>query len=84
MRELSKISKKGLTTIPAKIKNLLGVEEGDYLSWEVAGDKVVVSLIKNPYKFLKGRHEDPGLIYEKVEENADRLMMGELNAGNRA
>jgi AbrB family looped-hinge helix DNA binding protein len=84
MRELSKVSKKGLTTIPAKIKNALGVEEGDYLEWSVIGDKAVVRVVKNPYKFLKGRHDDPGLTYEAVEGEADNILGREAGAGNRA
>ena len=84
MRALSKISKKGLTTIPSKVKELLGAEEGDYLEWRTVGDKVVVGIVKNPYKFLKGRHDDPNLTYDTVENEADDILRREVSAGNRA
>ncbi|RLG84619.1 MAG: hypothetical protein DRO18_06950, partial [Thermoprotei archaeon] len=31
----SKVSKKGLTNIPAKVRKELGIEEGDVLIWEI-------------------------------------------------
>lgn len=83
MRELSKVGKKGLVTVPARIRRKLGAEEGDYLMWEVVGDRVIVSVVKNPYKFLKGRHDDPMLTYDNVEGEADSILEGEINAGNR-
>lgn len=83
MKELSKISKKGLTTIPSKIKEKLGAEEGDYLSWELVEGKVIVDLVKNPYKFLKGRHRDPNLTYDRVEGIADEIIKRDVDAGNR-
>jgi len=84
--ELSKISKKGLTSVPAKIRKAIGIEEGDFLVWELErSGEVIVKITKNPYKFLKGRYSNPDLTYEKVEEKADSLLMKELkNASNRA
>ena len=81
MAEISKISKKGLTTIPLRVKESLGAEEGDYLEWEVKEGYVIVRLAKNPYKLLKGRHRDPELTYEKVEGIAYELLEREVNAG---
>ena len=84
--ELSKVSKKGLTNIPVKIRRAVGIEEGDLLAWEIKNSGIItIKIIKNPYKFLKGRHSDPDLTYEEVEEEADSLLMKELSdASNRA
>ncbi len=64
----------------------MGIEEGDYLIWDIDPNKkiVVVRVLKNPYKYLKGKYNDPRLTYEEVEEKADRLLMGEARADNRA
>ena len=82
--EVSRVSKKGLTSIPAKVRRMLGIEEGDVLVWEVDRERsvAIVRVIKNPVKYLKGRYNDPNLAYERVEELADRLVVRELHAGN--
>jgi len=81
---VSKVSKKGLTNIPAKVRKELGIEEGDVLIWEI--DKqhniAIVKVIKNSIKYLKGKYNDPNLTYEAVEELADKLLMRELHASN--
>ncbi len=84
--EVSRVSKKGLTTVPVRIRKVLGVEEGDVLIWEVDEKRnaAIVKVIKNPIKFLKGRYDDPSLTYERVEELADRLIVREIRASNRA
>ena len=79
----SKISKKGLTTIPLEVKKALKAEDGDYLEWEVKEGYAIVRVAKNPYKLLRGRHRDPKLTFEKVEGIADKLIEAEVNAGNR-
>jgi len=83
---VSKVSKKGLTNVPVRVRRALGVEEGDMLLWEVdEGLKVVrVKVLKNPIRALVGKYRDVGLTYENVEEKADRLLAGELNASDRA
>ena len=80
------MSKKGLTNVPVRVRRALGVEEGDMLLWEVdEGLKVVrVKVLKNPIRALVGKYRDVGLTYENVEEKADRLLAGELNASDRA
>ncbi len=82
MRELSKISKKGLTTLPSRIKDALGAEEGDYLEWRVVGNEVVVRVVKNPYKFLRGRYNDPKLTYDAVEGKADQILRRDVDASS--
>jgi len=83
--ELSKVSKKYLTNIPVKVRRALEIEEGDFLAWDIdeKARKVIVRVIKNPYKILKGKYRDPNLVYEMVEERADDLLLGEVkNASN--
>lgn len=50
---------------------------------EIREGRVVVSLVKNLYRFLKGRHADPDFTYDKVEDIADEILK-ELDACNRA
>lgn len=44
--ETGKLSAKGVVAIPVKVRNLLGVEEGDKLEFEQVGDEVIVRGIK--------------------------------------
>ncbi|MEF3310838.1 AbrB/MazE/SpoVT family DNA-binding domain-containing protein [Paenibacillus sp. GYB004] len=44
--ETGKLSAKGVVAIPIKVRNLLGVEEGDKLEFEQIGDEVIVRGIK--------------------------------------
>ncbi len=73
-----------MTSIPAKVRKALGIEEGDELVWEVVEERgvAIVKVVKNPLKQLEGKYSDPNLTYEKVEELADRLVVGELRADN--
>ena len=84
--EVSRVSKKGLTNIPAKIRKALDIEEGDLFEWRIdkKQNMIVIKVIKNPAKYLKGKYDDINLVYDKVEELADRLVMRELHATNRA
>jgi len=75
--EHSKVSKKYLTIVPAGIRKVLGLEVGDILVWRVENDKVIIEVIKNPAKALRGKYEDPLLTYDVVEEKADELIMRE-------
>ncbi len=81
---VSRVSAKGLTSIPAKVKRALNIEEGDILVWEVDTRRgvAIVKVIKNPVKHLKGKYNDPDLTYDKVEGIADSIVMGELHADN--
>mgnify|MGYP000436248084 CR=1 FL=1 len=81
----SRVSKKGLTSIPAAVRRSLRIEEGDILIWEVReGGEVVVRVEKDPYRVLRGKYRDEGLTYDKVEEIADLLLEGEVSACDRA
>ncbi|MCC6003085.1 MAG: AbrB/MazE/SpoVT family DNA-binding domain-containing protein [Thermofilum sp.] len=76
--ELSKVSKKYLTSVPAGIRKALGLEVGDILAWKVENNKVIIEVIKNPAKALRGKYDDSSLTYESVEEKADELIMQEI------
>lgn len=85
---VSTVSKKGLTTIPRRIRSLLGIEEGDKIKWKVLKDRdkmlIQVEPTKDPYEYLKGKRKDPELTYEKVEFLADSLLLKEIKKhGNR-
>jgi len=75
--EHSKVSKKYLTIVPAGIRKVLGLEVGDILVWRVENGKVIIEVIKNPAKALRGKYEDPLLTYDVVEEKADEVIMRE-------
>jgi AbrB family looped-hinge helix DNA binding protein len=75
--EHSKVSKKYLTIVPAGIRKVLGLEVGDILVWRVENGKVIIEVIKNPAKALRGKYEDPLLTYDVVEEKADGVIMRE-------
>lgn len=83
---LSRVSKKWLTTVPADVRRALGVEEGDVIVWDIDEHNKTVSIrvLKNPIKTLKGKYSDPNLIYEAVEEKADRIIAEMTYANNRA
>ncbi len=79
MRACSRVSRKGLTTIPAWVRRELGIEKGDFLIWEVDRERgsISVRVVKNPLKHLKGKYNDPQLSYEAVEEVADSLLVSQ-------
>ncbi len=76
----SKVSKKGLTNIPAEVRRIVGIGEGDILIWKV--DKkhkiIIVEVVKEPIKYLKGKYNDPKISYKNVEELADKIVLREL------
>ena len=76
--EFSRVSRKFLVSIPAKVRKALGLEVGDILMWDVEGDKVIVRVMKKSVKALRGKYNDPSLTYDSVEEKADELLMKEV------
>jgi AbrB family looped-hinge helix DNA binding protein len=81
--ETSRVSRKGLTTVPARVRRALSIEEGDTLLWEVDEERgwAVVRVAKNPLRILRGKYDDPNLAYEHVEEDADRVIAGLAGVG---
>ena len=81
---LSKVSRRWLTSIPAAVRQALGIEEGDHLLWEIDEERrvAIVKVLKNPLRQLRGKYDDPRLTYENVEELADKIASGEADAGD--
>ena len=50
--EISKISAKGQTTIPSKIRKLSGLMEGDTIIYEVRDDGLLLKKLKEPNQGL--------------------------------
>ena len=51
----TKITSKGQTTIPNEVRNVLGVNPGDNVEWNIVKGMVVIDVkkkIKDPVKFL--------------------------------
>lgn len=67
---LSKVGKKGLVTLPSKVREFLSIDEGDYLLWKIdeASNTVSVEAVKDPLKALRGKYSDSKLAYGEVEE----------------
>ncbi len=56
----TKVLQKGKITIPAKIRESLGISEGDYLKMEIVGNKLVLfspKTMPNPTELLDGLAE---------------------------
>lgn len=81
----STVSRKGLTTVPSKIRKVLGIKTGDRLDWRVvrkdARTLIEVEAKRNPYEILKGRRKDPNASFDRVENLADALIAKEAKAG---
>ena len=45
---------------------------------------IILRVIKGPLKYLEGKYDDSEIVYEVVEETADSLIQGEVNASNWA
>jgi len=57
----TKVLQKGKITIPAKIRERLGISEGDYLKLEIVGNKLVLfspKTVPNPTELLSGLAEE--------------------------
>lgn len=74
----SKVSGKGLTTIPKEIRDALGIEVGMDLIWDVTGDKITVKVLKDVPKYLKGKFDKLNISYDEWEEKADELIKKEI------
>ncbi|MFQ6135726.1 MAG: AbrB/MazE/SpoVT family DNA-binding domain-containing protein [Candidatus Hydrothermarchaeales archaeon] len=81
----STVSRKGLTTVPSRIREVLGIKSGDRLEWRIVkkDDKTLIEVEaeKNPYEFLKGRRKDSNGTFDRVENIADALIAKEVRAG---
>lgn len=83
----STVSKKGLTTIPSKIRQLMKIKTGDKLEWQVLREEeglLQIRVLQDPYTFLRGKRKDPNTTYEKVEHLADSLIEKEARRDKSA
>ena len=82
----SRVSRKWLASIPAEVRKALGIEDGDTLIWVVGKERgqAIVRVAKNPLRRLEGKYNDPRIVYDSVEEQADEVAAREAHAGNRA
>jgi len=60
MGEQTKVLQKGKITIPADIRQKLGINEGDYIKLQIIGNKLVLfppNTVPNPTELLSGLAE---------------------------
>jgi len=60
MGEQTKVLQKGKITIPADIRQKLGINEGDYVKLEIIGNKLMLfppNTVPNPTELLSGLAE---------------------------
>ena len=60
MGEQTKVLQKGKITIPADIRQKLGINEGDYIKLEIIGNKLMLfpsNTVPNPTELLSGLAE---------------------------
>jgi AbrB family looped-hinge helix DNA binding protein len=81
MGEQVKVLQKGKITIPAGIRQKLGIAEGDYVILQIIDNKVVIlppNTVPNPTELLSGLAE--GIeIKEPVEQELIKASAAELN-----
>ncbi|MCX6644406.1 MAG: AbrB/MazE/SpoVT family DNA-binding domain-containing protein [Candidatus Bathyarchaeota archaeon] len=81
MGEQVKVLQKGKITIPADIRQKLGIDEGDYVILQIIDNKVVIlppNTVPNPTELLSGLAE--GIeIKEPVEQELIKASAAELN-----
>jgi len=51
------------------------LKKGDKLNWiEYETDRAIITVIRDPFEFLKWRYSNLNLKYEELEHNADNLL----------
>ncbi|MGD0071851.1 MAG: AbrB/MazE/SpoVT family DNA-binding domain-containing protein [Candidatus Bathyarchaeia archaeon] len=81
MGEQVKVLQKGKITIPADIRQKLGIAEGDYVILQIIDNKVVIlspNTVPNPTELLSGLAERIE-IKETVEQELIKASAAELN-----
>ncbi len=83
MNLTSSVSDKGLTTIPKKIREKLNIKKGDKIQWILTeSDRSELFIIRNPLKFLTGRHSQEEITYDNLEHAADKLVLDEVKTNS--
>jgi AbrB family looped-hinge helix DNA binding protein len=70
MGECVKVLQKGKITIPAEIRQKLGIGEGDYVELQIVGNKLVLlppNTVTNPTELMSGLAEGI-IVKEPVEQ----------------
>ena len=71
--ELAKITARGQTTIPKKIREAAGLREGDVIAFEINGDRLVVrKVVPGGDEYLHGLTEAMGEWLSPEDEEAWR------------
>ena len=71
MGEQTKVLQKGKITIPADIRQRLGISEGDYVKLEIIGNKLMLfpsNTVPNPTELLSGLAEGVQVIEPVKQE----------------
>lgn len=79
MHEQAKITSKGQITVPKKVRVRLGARDGDILSFDEEGDKMVVSRVRSESPFEKYRgilKRGKGLSREEVVRQVREMRDG--------
>ena len=69
----SRLTRRGRTTIPRSVREVLGLREGDMLVYRLAGDRAV--LCRSP----GGHSEAPFVCFEEWGGDADRVAYAGLS-----
>ena len=80
MHEEAKITSKGQITVPKRIRARLGVKDGDILSFDEEGDKMVVSRGRGESPFAKYRgilKRGRGMSREEIIRSVREMRDGE-------
>jgi len=65
---ISKVTRNYQITIPYEIREMLNIKEGEYVEFEVAGDKVIIKPIKKKWTTAKLGKK---ISIEEIEEIAN-------------
>ncbi len=68
----SKLTSKSQTTIPQSVRKALKLSEGDVLTYEISGGKVIIG------KAERGERDDPFATFTEWDSDADRRAYGKL------
>ncbi|MCJ7631636.1 AbrB/MazE/SpoVT family DNA-binding domain-containing protein [Candidatus Bathyarchaeota archaeon] len=81
MGEQARVLQKGKITIPADIRQKLGINEGDYIKLQIIGNKLMIvppNTVSNPTELLSGLAEGVQ-ITEPVKEELKKATAARMN-----
>jgi len=81
MGEQTKVLQKGKITIPADIRQKLGINEGDYVKLEIIGNKLMLfppNTVPNPTELLSGLAEGVQ-VKEPVKQELKKATAARMN-----